>query len=120
MIRSRVIAREVYSFDINIESDALLDEISPLLLTNKSKETSTCTQNCDDNHNALIALLVYNSDIFVVHGGLFDHSLLIRSMTGQYRDIRLRAHRSQVVCIATSCDGAYLVTGSVDTTFIVW
>ncbi|CCW60039.1 unnamed protein product [Phytomonas sp. EM1] len=66
------------------------------------------------------ALLCFGSESFIALGGLFDHSVIIRHVGQAVGDVYLRAHRGRVTRLAASGDSHYLVTGSEDTTFVVW
>ncbi|CCW66986.1 unnamed protein product [Phytomonas sp. Hart1] len=65
-------------------------------------------------------LLCFDGESFIALGGLFDHSVTIRHLSQAVEDVHLRVHRGRVIRLAASYDSHYLVTGSEDTTFVVW
>ncbi|CAD2214294.1 hypothetical protein, conserved [Angomonas deanei] len=67
-----------------------------------------------------VALLCFESDIFAAFGGLFDHSVLVRSLSGVSGDMRVQAHRGRVVKVYSTPDSQHMLTGSEDTTFVLW
>ncbi|CAJ1993540.1 neurobeachin/beige protein [Leishmania donovani] len=102
------------SFDVSEEYERHLAPIPAGVIPNNSAYADgSCTE-------ASTALLCYDSEVFLVLGGLFDNSVVIRALSGAGGDARLRAHRGRVVFVAGSEDSRYLVTGAEDTTFAVW
>ncbi|CAG9583694.1 conserved hypothetical protein [Leishmania major strain Friedlin] len=102
------------SFDVRDEYERSLAPIPAGVIPNDSAYADgSCTE-------ASTALLCYDSEVFLVLGGLFDNSVVVRALSGAGRDVRLRAHRGRVVFVARSEDSRYLVTGAEDTTFAVW
>ncbi|CBZ26018.1 conserved hypothetical protein [Leishmania mexicana MHOM/GT/2001/U1103] len=102
------------SFDVSEEYERRLAPIPAGVIPNNSAYADgSCTE-------ASTALLCYDSEVFLVLGGLFDNSVVIRSLSGAGGDVRLHVHRGRVVFVARSEDSRYLVTGAEDTTFAVW
>lgn len=76
-----------------------------------------------------VAVLVFRDldAIFIAQGGLFDHTVVVRQVKPPgwrasilFRPVYLRAHHGRVTHMAVSEDSAFLVTGGLDTTFVVW
>nr|CAJ2481711.1 unnamed protein product [Leishmania braziliensis] len=102
------------SFDVSEEYERRLAPIPAGVIPNNSPYADgSCTEEST-------AFLSYDSEVFLVLGGLFDNSVVIRALSGASGDLRLRVHRGRVVFVARSEDSRYLVTGAEDTTFAVW
>ncbi|KAG5490044.1 hypothetical protein JKF63_00163 [Porcisia hertigi] len=102
------------SFDVSEEYERRLAPIPAGFIPNDSPYADgSCTE-------ASTALLSYDKEVFLVLGGFFDNSVMIRALSCASGDVRLRAHRGRVVVVASSEDSRYLVTGAEDTTFAVW
>ncbi|KAG5488568.1 hypothetical protein JIQ42_00176 [Leishmania sp. Namibia] len=107
-------AKDCVSFDVGEEYERHLAPIPAGVVPNNSPYADgSCTEEST-------ALLCYESEVFLVLGGLFDNSVAVRALSGASGDLRLRAHRGRVVFVARSEDSRYLVTGAEDTTFAVW
>ncbi|KAL7706511.1 Neurobeachin [Lotmaria passim] len=102
------------SFDVSEEYERRLAPIPAGVIPNNSPyaDGSSTASN--------VALLCYDTEVFLVLGGLFDNSVAIRSLAGAGGDVRLRAHHGRVTFVVRSGDSRYLVTGAEDTTFVVW
>ncbi|KAG5463995.1 hypothetical protein LSCM1_00174 [Leishmania martiniquensis] len=102
------------SFDVSEDCERRLAPIPAGVIPNNSPYADgSCTEESS-------ALLCYENEVFLVLGGLFDNSVVIRALSGASSDVRLRAHRGRVAFVARSEDSRYLVTGAEDTTFAVW
>ncbi|KAG5465470.1 hypothetical protein CUR178_00174 [Leishmania enriettii] len=107
-------AKDCVSFDVGEEYERRLAPIPAGVIPNNSPYADgSCTEEST-------ALLCYESDVFLVLGGLFDNSVAVRALSGACGDLRLLAHRGRVVFVTRSEDSRYLVTGAEDTTFAVW
>lgn len=86
------------------------------------EDYDTCNTYC----TATLAFREYNA-LFIAQSGLFDHTVVIRrAVPPGWRSppvappVYLRAHHGRVTHMAVSEDSAFLVTGALDTTFVIW
>lgn len=84
-------------------------------------------ESCSSHSVAVLVFLDFDA-IFLAQGGLFDHTVVVRRIKSPgwrgvpylFRPVYLRAHHGRVTHMAVSEDSAFLVTGGLDTTFVVW
>lgn len=103
------------SFDVSEEYERRIAPIPAGVIPNNTPYTD------GSSTGSTVALLCYDNEVFLVLGGLFDNSVVIRSLSGAGgSDLRLRAHHGRVTFVVGTGDSRYLVTGAEDTTFAVW
>ncbi|KPA80099.1 hypothetical protein ABB37_05100 [Leptomonas pyrrhocoris] len=102
------------SFDVSEEYERRIAPIPAGVIPNNSPYAD------GSSTASSVALLCYENEVFLVLGGLFDNSVVIRSLSGAAGDVRLRAHHGRVTLVVRTGDSRYLVTGAEDTTFAVW
>jgi hypothetical protein len=105
---------DVGSFDVSEEYERRIAPIPAGVIPNNSPYAD------GSSTASSVALLCYDNEVFLVLGGLYDNSVIIRSLSGVAADVRLRAHHGRVAFVVCTGDSRYLVTGADDTTFAVW